>query len=355
MSSPSQARLVLVTGGSGFLAQHCITQLLQAGYSVRTTVRTAAREADVRSALRNVSRDGSASLPLSFSVADLCADAGWAEAVAGCSFVLHVASPFPARQPVDENELITPSRDGTLRLLKAARDAKVERVVFTSSFGAIGYGRTSPAPEPYTEKQWTEEDAPGLTPYIRSKVLAERAAWDFIAREGRGLQLAVINPVGIFGPVLSLSDLSSSVVIINKMLLGQLPGCPRISFNVVDVRDVADLHIRAMTHPAAAGQRFLAVAGPCMSLHSIARLLRTNLGQEASRVPTRQLSDWLLWLLSFVSKDAAQLVPQLGVVRTASSARARSMLGWQPRSSEEAVLATARSLLQLHTDKSATK
>ena len=322
---------------------HCIAQLLRAGHPVRTTVRTAAREADVRAALKHVITD--ASPPLSFVVADLSADAGWQAAAADCSFVFHVASPFPVKQPRDENELIVPAREGALRVLRAARDAKVKRVVMTSSFAAIGYGQT-PTEVPFTEEQWTVVDGRGVSPYIKSKAIAERAAWDFIEREGRGLELTVINPVGIFGPALS-SDLSTSIRIIEMLLLGQLPATPRISFGVVDVRDVAELHLRAMKDPAAAGERFLAVAGPYMSMQSIARLLRERLGEDAKRVPTRQLPDWLVWVTSFVSRDAALVLPELGVVRTSVSDKARRMLGWQPRSNEEAILATAHSLLQL--------
>jgi nucleoside-diphosphate-sugar epimerase len=235
---------VLVTGGSGFVAGHCILQLLGAGYDVRTTVRNLTREGDVRAAL-----SGAGAAPgnsLSFIAADLEADAGWANAVAGCEFVLHVASPFPANIPKREDELIVPARDGALRVLRAARDAGVKRVVLTSSFAAIGYGHP-PQTAPFDETSWTNTAAPGVTAYAKSKTFAERAAWDFIVAEGGHLELSVVNPVAVFGPLLG-ADYSTSVLVLKRMMDGDLLGCPRLYFGVVDVRDVASLHLAAMTN-----------------------------------------------------------------------------------------------------------
>jgi nucleoside-diphosphate-sugar epimerase len=190
---------VLVTGGSGFIGSHAILQLLAAGHQVRTTVRSMKREADVRAMLKEGGTD--ANDRLTFAVADLEKDGGWPEAMAGCEYVLHVASPFPKNVPKHEDELIVPAREGTLRVLRAARDAGVKRVVLTSSFAAIGYGH--PRQEaPFDEKVWTNTESRGTTAYVKSKTLAERAAWDFIAKEGGSLELSVINPVGVFGPVL---------------------------------------------------------------------------------------------------------------------------------------------------------
>jgi nucleoside-diphosphate-sugar epimerase len=242
MLVPMNEDLVLVTGGSGFVGAHCIDQLLRAGYRARTTVRSLKREADVRAVL-NVAGSPRQDA-LSFIAADLSADAGWTEAVQGCRFVLHVASPFPGKAPKHEDELIVPARDGTLRVLRvlrAAREARVERVVLTSSFVAIGYGQ-KPRTAPFDERDWTDLNGPGLTAYAKSKTIAERAAWDFIASEGNGLELSVINPVGIFGPPLG-SDYATSVEIVQRFLDGAVPVCPRISFGGVDVRDVADLHL----------------------------------------------------------------------------------------------------------------
>ena len=213
---------MLVTGGSGFVGVHCILQLLNAGYRVRTTVRTLAREADVRAMLKAGGTDpGDA---LSVVAADLTADAGWADAVSGCDYVLHVASPFPAGSPRHEDDIIVPAREGALRVLRAARDAGVRRVVLTSSFAAIGYGAQR-LDRPLTEENWTDASTPGLSAYVRSKTLAERAAWDFIAREGGALQLAVINPVGVLGPILG-ADFSTSIELVQRLMNGALPGVP---------------------------------------------------------------------------------------------------------------------------------
>ena len=238
--------MVLVTGGSGFVGSHCILTLLNAGYRVRTTVRSLAKEPEVRRMLATAGADPGEEL--SFVAADLGSDDGWPQAVAGCRYVLHVASPFPGRQPKDENDLIVPAREGALRVLRAARDAGVKRLVLTSSFAAIGYG--TPAKDtPYTEADWTDPTG-RVSAYVKSKTLAERAAWDFIDREGGDLELAVVNPVGILGPVLG-RNLSTSIELVRRLLSGSLPGLPKTSFGLVDVRDVADLHLRAMVDPAA--------------------------------------------------------------------------------------------------------
>ena len=274
--------LVLVTGGSGFIGAHCVLRLLEAGYRVRTTVRSLDREGDVRAQLKvGGAEPGDA---LSFAAANLTSDEGWPEAVAGCRHVLHVASPFPQQQPRNEFELIVPARQGALRVLRAARDAGVERVVMTSSFAAIGYGHQQ-TKRPFTEEDWSDLNA-GASPYVKSKTLAERAAWDFVAREGAALELAVVNPVGVLGPVLG-PDLSSSVALVKLSLDGALSRAPRVYFNIVDVRDVADLHLRAMTDPAAKGQRFLAVAGDAMSLKDVADVLRARMG-AVGRARTEQ-------------------------------------------------------------------
>src|SRR5215469_688188 len=237
---------VLVTGGSGFIASHAILELLAAGHRVRSTVRNLGREADVRAMLKQGGCEPGDRLQ--FVEADLMNDGGWPAAVSGCEYVLHIASPFPSTVPKDENELIVPARDGALRVLKAARDAGVKRVVLTSSTAAIAYGH-GPRNESYNEKDWTDLNGRYVAPYPKSKTIAERAAWDFVAKEGGGLELSVVNPVGVFGPVLG-PDYSPSILIIQRLMDGAMPGCPRLYFGIVDVRDVADLHIRAMTNPA---------------------------------------------------------------------------------------------------------
>ena len=280
---------VLVTGGSGFIGSHSILQLLAAGHQVRTTVRSPKREGDVRALLKEGGADPGERL--SFAIADLESDEGWAEAVAGCDYVLHVASPFPATIPKDENELIVPAREGALRVLRASRAAGVKRVVLTSSFAAVGYG-APPQKAPFDETSWTDPSG-DVAPYVKSKTLAERAAWDFIAKDGGDLELSVVNPVGVFGPVLG-PDYSTSILLVQRLMDGAMPGCPRIYFGVVDVRDVADLHIRAMTDPRAKGERFLAVAGDFMSILEIAKALKSRMGAAARRVPTLQLPNWLV-------------------------------------------------------------
>lgn len=334
---------ILVTGGSGFLAGHCILALLQAGYAVRTTMRDPAREAALRAMLIGAGVETAGRLDI--AVADLTADDGWARAAVGCDAALHVASPLPAGAPRHEDELIRPAREGTLRVLRAAKAAGLRRVVLTSSFAAVGYGRI--LTRPYTESDWTDPSLPGLAAYPKSKTLAERAAWDFVDGEGRELELAVINPVGIFGPLLG-PDLSASILLIKSMLEGRLPALPRLMFGVVDVRDVADLHLRALTDPAAAGERFIATAGDFLSMQAIAQALRDRLGPAADKVSTRVLPDWLVRFVARFSAAARQAAtPELGRTKTASSAKARAMLGWEPRPAEDALAATGESLIRL--------
>jgi nucleoside-diphosphate-sugar epimerase len=342
---------ILVTGGSGFIGSHCILQLLSAGHQVRTTVRSLKRESDVRAMLKQGGADPGNRL--SFFAAELENDAGWPQAVAGCEYVLHVASPFPASVPKHEDELIVPAREGALRVLRASRDAGVKRVVLTSSFAAIGYGQ-KPQTAPFNETNWTDPNGDDVLPYVKSKTLAERAAWDFIASEGGTLELSVVNPVGVFGPVLG-SDYSTSILIVQRMMDGAVPGCPRISFGVVDVRDVADLHIRAMTQPAAKGERFLAVAGDFMSLLNIAHVLKSRMGASAKKVPTRELPNWLVRLAALRDPAIKQILPELGKRRNATHEKAARLLGWSPRSNEDSIVATAASLLRLGLLKSTAK
>jgi nucleoside-diphosphate-sugar epimerase len=334
---------ILVTGGSGFIGSHSILQLLAAGHQVRTTVRSLKREGDVRAMLE----EGGA-VPgdrLSFIAADLENDAGWSEAVVGCEYVLHVASPFPPNIPKYEDELVVPAREGALRVLRAARDAGVKRVVLTSSFAAIGYGQ-KPQKTPFNETSWTDPNGVDVLPYVKSKTLAERAAWDFIASEGGDLELSVVNPVGVFGPVLG-PDYSTSILLVQRLMDGAMPGCPRLYLGIVDVRDVADLHIRAMTHPAAKGERFLAIAGDFMSILDIAKVLKGRLGASAKSVPTWQLPDWLVRIAAMRDPAVKQILPELGKMKNAANEKARHMLGWAPRSNEESIVATAESLMRL--------
>ncbi|MDQ2661900.1 MAG: aldehyde reductase [Actinomycetota bacterium] len=333
--------LVLVTGGTGFIGAHCIVQLLRAGHPVRTTVRSVARADDLRALVRAGGADPER---IEITPADLMHDDGWSAAVDGVAYVLHVASPFPIREPRRPDDVIAPARDGTLRVLRAANQAGVRRVVLTSSFAAIGYS-TQPD-RPYTEADWTDPATPGLSTYVRSKTVAERAAWDFIDREGSGLELATVNPVGVFGPALG-PDLSTSVALLRALLDGAVFAVPRGETSGVDVRDVADLHLRAMTHPDAAGERFLAVAGDPITYPDLARLLREQLGERATRVPRRTLPDWVARIGALVNSDLRAVVPELRRSRRASSEKAERVLRWRPRPRDEAILASAESLIRL--------
>jgi dihydroflavonol-4-reductase len=305
-------------------------------------VRSPTREGDVRAMLKvGGAMPGEA---LSFAAADLESDAGWPAAVAGCAFVLHVASPFPAGAPRHEDELIVPARDGALRVLRAARDAGVKRLVLTSSFAAVGYGH-APRDQPFSETDWTDPSG-HLGAYVKSKTLAERAAWQFIARDGGALQLVAVNPVVVFGPVLG-PDFSTSVQLLRLLMDGGIPRCPRLYFGIVDVRDVADLHLRAMIDPAAKGERFLAVAGESMSIQEIALLVKARMGDAAARAPTKVIPDWMVRLASLFSPALAQVVPELGKIKKITNEKARRVLGWAPRSNADAIVATAESLVRL--------
>src|SRR5262245_29753894 len=333
---------VLVTGGSGFIGSYCILHLLSAGYRGRTTTRSLTREDEVRAMLK--AGGAGSDDRVSFVPADLTQDRGWPEAVAGCDYVLHVASPFPMNIPSDENDLIVPARDGALRVLRASRDAGVKRVVLTSSFAAIGYGHP-PQTAPFDETSWTELNGE-VTAYVKSKTLAERAAWDFIRTEGGTLELSVVNPVGVLGPVLG-SDYSTSIALVQRLMDGALPGCPQLYFGVVDVRDVADLHVRAMTDSRAKGERFLAVAGDFLALRDIALVLKAHMGDAARSVPTWQLPNWIVRIAALRDPGVKQILPELGTKKNATNAKARRMLGWSPLSNDEAIVATAESLIRL--------
>jgi len=300
-------------------------------------VRDLGRESEVRAA---VALQVDAGERLAVHAADLREDAGWAEAVAGCDYVLHVASPFPPVQPKDPDELIVPAREGTLRVLRAALDAGVQRVVVTSSVAAIA-GAAKPGGGPLTEADWTDPDKPGLSPYVRSKTIAERAAWDLVEERGARDRLAVINPGAILGPVLS-DDHSFSLQAVARLLEG-MPGIPRIGFSFVDVRDVADLHLRAMSAPEAGGERFIA-AGPFFWASEVAAILRDGLGEAAAKVPKRNLPDWLVRVAARFDPGIRSITGQLGVRLEYSSEKSETRLGWRPRPAEEMILDTGRSL-----------
>ena len=345
MSSPSET-LVLVTGGSGFLGVHCIIALLNAGYKVRTTVRSPSKQDSIREMLKNGDVPDSLLSTVSFVTADLMKDDGWADAVAGCTYVLHVASPFPPGLPKHEDDLIVPAREGTLRVLRASKAAGVKRVVVTSSFAAIGYGHPQ-QDKPFTEASWTNLQGKGVSPYIKSKTLAETAAWDFVkSDEGKGLELAVVNPVGIFGPILS-KHFATSVNVVKRLLDGSFPGLPQMALGVVDVRDVASLHLLAMTSPKAVGERFLAISPPALTFQEIALILKKRMSPEIVRkIPTMVLPNFMLRIVGFFDKEVALAVPELGKVKNGTNEKATSVLGWNPRSAEDALAASGESLVK---------
>lgn len=333
---------VLVTGGSGFIAGHCIIQLLEQGYEVRATVRSLGREPQVRAVLRDAGmvRDDA----LTFVAADLTSDAGWPEAVDGVHYVLHVASPIHVEHVKDENDVIAPARDGALRVLRAARDAGVERVVLTSALHAVGFGHGR-IDHTFTEDDWSPLHGPGVDAYGRSKILAERAAWDFIRSEGGGMELVTILPVAVMGSVMG-KDVSGTNVIVQRSLSGQLPGYPDMYVPIVDVRDVAAAHVAAMTAAGAAGQRFLITSGlPAVPMKRIGAILREHLGDAAKRVPTRSIPSVVVRLAALFNDEFKTVVADLGYSKKISNQKAVDVLGSHPRTPEEAIIAAGESII----------
>jgi dihydroflavonol-4-reductase len=333
---------VLVTGGSGFLGGWCLVELLQRGYRARTTVRDPARESDVRAA---VDTQIDARDRLDVVAADLTNDDGWADAVAGCDYVLHVASPFPPAQPKDPDELIVPARDGTLRVLRASLAAGVKRIVLTSSVAAVrtpGPGSVANGRD-LTEDDWNDPDNPHTTPYTRSKTIAERAAWDFMRAEGAEDRLVTVQPGAIIGPVLG-RDRSYSLQAVERMLTGKMPGLPRLGFSFIDVRDVAALQVGAMTAPEAGGQRLIA-ASTFLWFSDVAAILREQLGPDARKVPRRGVPDFVVRVLARFDPELRSIVGELGHKTTYSVDNARRRVGWTPRPMQETVVDCARSLL----------
>lgn len=333
---------VLVTGGSGFIAGHIILQLLEQGYLVRTTVRSVQRAPEVRAVLVDAGMVGGDAL--SFVEADLTSDVGWDTAVSGCDFVLHVASPVKTGNVKDEDAVIVPAREGTLRVLRAARDASVQRVVLTSAFHAVGFGHPH-TDHVFTEDDWSVIDGPGVDAYGRSKILSERAAWDFVLGEGKSLELVTILPVAVLGPVLG-NDVSGANHIVQRSLNGQMPGYPNLYIPIVDVRDVASVHVAAMTAPGAAGERFLVASGePAVAMLQIGAMLRAHFGLAAAKVPTRTIPNFVVRIAALFSAEFRPVAADLGFAKQVSTDKARRVLGLQPRTSKEAIIASAASLI----------
>jgi dihydroflavonol-4-reductase len=332
---------ILVSGISGFIAKHCAVEMLRAGYGVRGTVRSVKRVDEVRASIAkhaDVSR-------LEFAQADLESDAGWQDAVAGCAHVLHVASPFPPEQPRDEQDLIRPAVQGTLRVLKVASAAGVQRFVQTSSMVAVMYGHPHDRTAPFTEADWTVLDAPGLTAYAKSKALAEKAGREFMKQDRSGMGYSTVNPGLVLGPALD-SDIGTSAGIIRLFLKGKYPGTPRLKIPVVDVRDVAKMHRLAIEKDVPSGGRYIA-ADECLWLIEIARAIRDGLGEAARKVPNRELPDWLVRIVALFDGGARQAVPDLGKDFRVDNSQTRHALGMDFIPAREAAVALARSLIDL--------
>ncbi len=324
---------VLVTGGSGYIAGFLIRRLVENGWIVHTTVRDLAREPMVRATLDVPAEQ------LRFFAADLTRDDGWEQAMAGCSHVAHVASPLPAGKATDDM-LIPPARDGALRALRFARAAGVQKFVLTSSVAAIAYGHDKPL---FTEADWTDIDAPNIQPYVKSKTIAERAAREWMAAHGAGMEFCSINPSVVLGPVLS-NDVSASLQVVSRLLDGSTPGYPRLGFAVVDVRDLAELHALALETPGLAGERFIA-SGRFMMMAEVAALLRARLGTLARKVPKRQLPDVLLRIAARFHGGIRQVTGELGRVRAVDPTHTAQRLGWRTRDEEQTIVDTAESLI----------
>ncbi len=331
------SRTVLVSGGSGYIAGFIIQQLLAEGWTVHTTVRSLKREAELRPLL------GGTPDTLKFFAADLTADAGWAEAMAGCSHVLHVASPFSSKPPRNPDDLIIPAREGTIRTLRIAKAAGVQRFVQTSSVAAIAYGHGK-GQHHFTEADWTNVHSRDAYAYVKSKTIAERAARDWMAKEGTGMEFLSINPAAVLGPVWG-RDFSASIEMVNQLLSGALPGCPDLGFGIVDVRDLADLHVRVLTEPGLDGERFIA-SGPFLKMAEVAAILRSAMPLEARKVPTRRLPDWIVRFAAKFNPLIRQVVGELGNVRDASAAHALERLGWKTRPAEQSIVDCAKSLIE---------
>ena len=335
-----EKELVLVTGGSGFIAVHIILKLLNGGYRVRATLRTISRQDEVKSML---ARGGVTDfVNLEFIQTDLTSDKNWIEAAAGAAYVIHVASPTPATRPDDGEAMVKMAVDGTLRVMKAAKEAGVKRVVLTSASGSVIAGHKS-HPEVFTEEDWTDLSS-NIDAYQRSKTMAERAAWEFAKKEN--MELSAVNPVAVMGPVLG-QDYSHSNQIINAMLTGKMSFLLKMGFDYVDVRDVADLHLLAMTRSEAAGERFLATTGENLTYKAEAKILQKCLGSAANKVSTKEMPNFLVKFLALFRKDLRMPATFLGQNTACSNAKAKKLLGWQPRSAEEAIIATAKSMVEL--------
>ncbi|MEL7040397.1 MAG: aldehyde reductase [Pseudomonadota bacterium] len=332
---------VLVTGATGFIASHTILALIEKGYEVRGTARSASKAEPLNATL---STYAGKPIEVELVTADLTRDEGWAEAMDGVTYLQHLASPFPTNVPKDPNELILPAKDGALRVLKAAKAAGVKRTVMTSSVAAIAYGWGDARPALLNESHWSNPDnLKDNTSYTRSKTIAEKAAWDYVAGDGAGMELATINPVAVLGPAMS-GDVSASLELVTQPMLNKVPAFPKLSFGIVDVRDVALAHVAAMEKPKAVGERFI-VGERVLSFTQIGDVLRD--AYPGRKLPKGDLPSWLVRMLTLVNPTLKQIVPELEKERAFSNEKSKSMLGINYIPAEEAILASTNSLIQL--------
>ena len=331
---------VLVTGASGFIGAHCIIKLLDKGYHVRGTVRNMERVTQLKEMFAQHTDKVE---NLSFVPLDLMSDTGWKAAASGCTYIMHVASPVPTTLPKDENEIILPAREGTLRALRAGTDAGVKRVVLTSSIAAVCYGHSDHS-KTFTEADWSVIDSGDVMAYPKSKTIAEQAAWQLMEETGTDMELVTINPCLVFGPALE-KDIGSSLEVVKKMLKGEMPGAPKIGWPIVDVRDVAEMHLLAMTNPEAKGQRFIC-ANDTMWMMDIAKVLQQHFPQYRRKLPKRTLPNWLIKATALFDAQIRSVLTELDKPQHVSSQKARDVLGWTPRSNEEAIVSAAKSMIE---------
>ena len=327
---------VLVTGGTGFIGLHCLQQLLDKGYKVRTTIRSESRKQEVMEAMKKHSSNCE---NLEFFIADLLNDDGWKEAVEGSKYVLHVASPFFLGEPENEDVFIKPAVEGTLRVLKACADSEVQKVVLTSSFAAVGYGHPREK-EVYTEEDWSSVDGE-ISPYAKSKTLAEKAAWDFVENleESKKFELTVINPVAVTGPMLT-SDIGSSNDFLLKLISGSMPACPKIHMGYIDVRDVAKAHIFSMTEEKTNGERII-VSENEMFFAEVGKTLN-EAGFKKS--PTKEMPNFLVKIMSLFVGELKTLLSALNRKGDIDKTKAKSFFNWDYISTEQSVTETAQQL-----------
>ncbi|MEM8918945.1 MAG: NAD-dependent epimerase/dehydratase family protein [Pseudomonadota bacterium] len=330
------SKIAMVSGGSGYIATFVIQRLLAEGWTVHTTIRNLEREAEVRQRFPDAGDN------LKFFQADLMHDEGWAAAMAGCTHVAHIASPIAAATPKHEDDLIVPAREGALRALRFASEAGVKRFVQTSSMAAVAYGMDR-GEKTFDENDWTDITHPDAHAYVKSKTISERAARDWMAHHPTEMEYCSVNPGMVLGPVTD-ADFSASVLAIQQIMDGAMPMAPDIAYPLVDVRDVADLHVKALTAESIEGDRFLA-AGPTLTFLDMSLVLHDKLGEKARKAPKRKMPDWLVSIMAIFNSDVRGIKTEIGKMRLVKGTHSQDKLGWQMRPVEDTIVDTANSLI----------